>query len=116
MSIESLATYIAKRKTDGIDFDLSYVMRFGRFGDLSTKLYWTHVLNFEETDIEEDPSQTVNIDGEIFRPKDRGQLTLGFTYSGHPVAAGSLPAYSLPTHVYAGYGTGRRCAANCAWR
>jgi len=50
----------------------------GRFGDLQTTVYWTHVLEYEESD-PNDPELTNHLDGEIFYPKDRVQLTLAWS-------------------------------------
>jgi iron complex outermembrane receptor protein len=76
-SVESRVTNIATKKTDGLDFDLSYGLSMGRFGDLNTTLNWTHVLNFEQSDVD-DPTRTRKEDGDLFFPKDRGQLTLAW--------------------------------------
>jgi iron complex outermembrane receptor protein len=77
-TIESFATNIATKKTQGLDAEVSYALSMGRFGDLNTTLYWTHVLEFEESD-DEDPTQTVLRDGDLFYPKDRGQLNLAWS-------------------------------------
>jgi iron complex outermembrane receptor protein len=77
-TIESLATNIATKKTQGLDAEVSYGLSMGRFGDLDTTLYWTHVLEFEESD-SSDPTQTVHTDGDLFAPKDRGQLNLAWS-------------------------------------
>jgi iron complex outermembrane receptor protein len=77
-SIESFATNIATKKTQGLDAEVSYGLSMGRFGDLNTTLYWTHVLEFEESDTN-DPTQTAHLDGDLFYPKDRGQLNLAWS-------------------------------------
>jgi len=77
VSVTSLNTNIAKKKTEGLDLDISYSFSMGRFGDLTTTVYWTHVLEFEETD-SNDPDATVHLDGSIYHPKDRAQLTLAW--------------------------------------
>jgi len=76
-TITSLNTNIATKKTQGLDGEISYGFSIGSFGDLNTTLYWTHVLEYEESDIN-DPTQTVKLDGELFFPKDRGQLTVAW--------------------------------------
>ena len=42
VSITSLDTNIATKKTEGLDLDIQYAFSMGRFGDLQTTLYWTH--------------------------------------------------------------------------
>jgi len=68
---------VAHKDTEGIDLDFSYSMAIGRYGDLSTRLYWTRVLNYSESD-RDDPNQTIHRDGDLYFPKDRGQLTLNW--------------------------------------
>jgi len=77
VSVSNLNTNIAKKKTEGLDLDVSYSFSLGRYGDLQTTLYWTHVLEFEETD-PNNPDVTAHLDGALFHPKDRGQLTLAW--------------------------------------
>jgi len=78
VSITSLDTNIATKKTEGLDLDIQYAFSMGRFGDLQTTLYWTHVLEYEESD-PNDPELTNHLDGELFHPKDRVQLTLAWS-------------------------------------
>jgi len=75
--VTSLKTNIAKKKTQGMDLDISYSFSMGRFGDLHTTAYWTHVLEFEQTDVT-NPDVTEHLDGAIFYPKDRAQVTLAW--------------------------------------
>jgi iron complex outermembrane receptor protein len=76
-TITSLQTNIGTKKTEGLDAEVSYGFSMGRFGDLNTTLYWTHVLEYEESDVE-DPTRTLHLDGNVFYPKNRGQLTVGW--------------------------------------
>ena len=76
-TITSLQTNIGTKKTEGLDAEISYGFSMGRFGDMNTTLYWTHVLEYEESDVE-DPTRTLHLDGTVFYPKNRGQLTVGW--------------------------------------
>jgi len=77
VSVTSLDINVAKKKTEGLDLDVSYAFSMGRFGDMQTTLYWTHVLEFEESD-PNDPELTVHLDGALYHPKDRVQLMLAW--------------------------------------
>jgi iron complex outermembrane receptor protein len=75
VSIENPLINVATRKTEGVDLDLRWAFSIGRFGDINTSLLWTHVINYEESDVS-DPSREISRDGDLFFPEDRGQLTL----------------------------------------
>jgi iron complex outermembrane receptor protein len=76
--VENHLVNVASRDTEGIDLDAHWLLRLGRYGDLSTRLYWTRVLNFSVSDTS-DPGRTVHRDGDVFYPEDRGQLTLNWS-------------------------------------
>jgi len=61
-------------ETDGLDIDASYSFSVGRVGDFSTRLLWTHVLNYKDSNEE----YFSNLAGEIGFPRDRGQLTINW--------------------------------------
>ena len=63
-------------ETDGFDAEASYAFSMGRVGDFSTRLVWTHVLNFEY-DLGGDIG-TINFAGDAGFPQDRGQLTINW--------------------------------------
>ena len=76
-TVTSLQTNIGTKKTEGLDAEVSYGFSMGRFGDLNTTLYWTHVLEYEESDVD-DPTRTLHLDGTFFYPKNRGQLAVNW--------------------------------------
>ena len=77
-SVENHYVNVASRDTEGLDLDVSWFLPLGRVGDLTTRLYWTRVLNFSESDTF-DPDRTIHRNGDIGYPEDRGQLTLSWT-------------------------------------
>jgi iron complex outermembrane receptor protein len=77
VSVENDLVNVAKRDTEGLDLDVGWSLPLGGFGDLTARLYWTHVINYSESD-PDDPTQTVHRDGDLYHPEDRGRLTLNW--------------------------------------
>ena len=72
------ATYenVEQVETDGFDAEASYSFGLGFLGDFTTRLRWTHVLNYE-MDIRDGDGKK-NWAGHVGLPQDRGQLTLNW--------------------------------------
>jgi iron complex outermembrane receptor protein len=64
-------------KTDGLDAEIRYAFSFGRVGDFTTTLRWTHVLSYE-ADYARDGEGMQDWVGNVGFPQDRGQLTLNW--------------------------------------
>jgi len=65
---------VGSRKTDGFDFDYSYVRDIESLGKFKFGLDWTHVLSFDEK--KTPTSQTEDLNGEYRRPEDRWSTSL----------------------------------------
>jgi iron complex outermembrane receptor protein len=64
-------------KTDGLDAEIRYAFSFGRVGDFTTTLRWTHVLSYE-ADYAGDGEGMQDWVGNVGFPQERGQLTLNW--------------------------------------
>lgn len=73
----------ASKKVRGIDAEINFRQNLGGAGDLLAKLNWAHQLEFTETSILGDKAELL---GEGGYPKDRAQLTLGWSYGDFTVA------------------------------
>ncbi|MGX9720763.1 TonB-dependent receptor plug domain-containing protein [Stenotrophomonas acidaminiphila] len=66
----------AMQTSRGLDFEFNYRYDVGNFGTLSTKLAWSHTLEFDFTPA--GAGATQERAGKFGYPKDRGQLGLGW--------------------------------------
>ena len=76
-SIDNNMVNVANRDTEGLDYDVSWSLTLRQYGDLTTRLFWTRVINFSESH-PDDPTRTIHRDGDLYYPRDRGQLTLNW--------------------------------------
>jgi iron complex outermembrane receptor protein len=67
-----------KIETSGLDADVSYSFGAGRFGDFSTRVQWTHVIEFKQPSGFEQ-TELRSVEGEVGFPQDRGWLSLNWS-------------------------------------
>lgn len=67
-----------KIETSGIDTDINYSFSVGRFGDLSTRFQWTHVIEFKEPS-SIDQTSAESVEGKVGFPEDRAWLSLNWS-------------------------------------
>ncbi len=103
---------IGKTDTDGLDIEANYALTLGRFGEMSTRLNWTRVLNFKQEIPDFTDKDRV---GDIGFPRDRAQLTVNWSLGDFAATAvGNYISEQDSTHYYGAY-VGEHLASFTTW-